>query len=84
MTRDEISDVVLKHIRSNVYGLDDKPIDASRSMLDFGASSLDIVEIVSASMRELQIRIPRTKLMGLKNIDELVDIFFQVKQESLG
>ena len=47
-------------------------------MLDYGISSLDIVEIVSGSMRELQLRVPRTRLANLKNIDELVDVFVGV------
>lgn len=84
MTREETMLVVLKHIRANVYGLDRHQIDASRAMLDLGASSLDIVEIVSASMRELQVKIPRAELTGLKNIDELVDRLHQARQEAAG
>jgi acyl carrier protein len=74
--------VVLKHIRKNVIGLDGKTIDTSRSMLEMGASSLDVVEIVSASMRELKIKIARTRLASLNNIDELVDLFYEVKQSA--
>jgi len=84
MNRDEILQVVLKHIRSNIYGLDGRTLDTSQSMLDMGASSLDVVEIVSASMRELQIRVPRTRLTNLDNVDALVDLFYQVKQERVG
>ena len=80
MSRNEIMEVVLKHIRRNVIGLDGKAIDTSRSMLEMGASSLDVVEIVSASMRELKIKIARTRLAGLNNIDELVDLFHEVDQ----
>lgn len=80
MSRDEIMQVVLKHIRKNVMGLDGKTIDTSRSMLEMGASSLDVVEIVSASMREMKIKIARTRLAGLNNIDELVDVFYEAKQ----
>lgn len=75
MDRDQIMAVVLKHIRLNVDNIDGVQIDPSRSMVDYSASSLDIVEVVSASMRELQIRVPRTELIKLKNINELVDLF---------
>lgn len=81
MTREEILEVVLKHLRQNVDGLEHSPIDPSRSMLDLGATSLDVVEIVSSSMRELQIKVPRTRMAGLKNIDELVDLFHDAKRE---
>lgn len=80
MERDQIMDVVTKHIKRNADGLDGAPIDTSKSMKEFGLSSLDTVEIVSASMRELKIRVPRTELVNLSNIDELIDLFLRVKQ----
>lgn len=80
MDRQQIMEVVARHIRTNAQGLDDAPIDGAKSMKDFGLSSLDIVEVVSASMRELRIRVPRTELASLSNIDELVDLFQRAKQ----
>jgi polyketide biosynthesis acyl carrier protein len=80
MERQQVVDVVTKHIRLNAESLDE-PVDTSKSMKEFGLGSLDIVEIVSASMRELKIRVPRTELANLANIDELVDLFLKVKQE---
>ncbi|HEV2149581.1 MAG TPA: phosphopantetheine-binding protein [Longimicrobiaceae bacterium] len=75
MTREAVVDVVTRNIRMNVDGLPAGEIDTSRSMKELGASSLDIVEIVSGSMRELRIRVPRTELAKLKNVDDLVDLF---------
>jgi acyl carrier protein len=77
----EIRDVVLKHVRENVDGLEGVDIDTRKSMAEYSASSLDIVEVVSASMRELQISIPRTRLSDVKNIDELVELFHQIKHQ---
>ncbi|WP_437786901.1 phosphopantetheine-binding protein [Sorangium sp. So ce1097] len=82
MNRQEVLSVVLKHLRLNVNGLEDREIDPSKSMAEFGASSLDIVEVVSASMRELQIRVPRTELVPLRNMDELVDLFTKIKNKT--
>ncbi|XXV32349.1 phosphopantetheine-binding protein [Sorangium sp. So ce1389] len=72
----------MKHLRLNVNGLEGREIDPSKSMVEFGASSLDIVEVVSASMRELQIRVPRTELAPLRNMDELVDLFTKIKNKT--
>jgi polyketide biosynthesis acyl carrier protein len=83
MSRDQILAIVVKHLRMNVDGLEDRPIDPSKSMRDFGATSLDMVEVVSASMHELRIRIPRTRFANLANIDELVDLFHAVKSDPL-
>lgn len=79
MERNEILSVVLKHIERNVDGAEDVEIDPTKSMLEQGASSLDVVEIVSASMRELKIKVARTELAKLKNIDELVNLFYEIK-----
>ena len=57
-----------------------QPIEPSQSMLDLGASSLDVVEIVSSSMRELQIKILRSELSKLTSIDGLVDMFYATVQ----
>jgi acyl carrier protein len=81
MEREQIADVVTKHIRRNTEGLDGRPVDTSVPMKELGLSSLDIVEVVSASMRELKIRVPRTMLVNLANIDELIDLLLKVKQE---
>ena len=49
-------------------------IDMSRSMKDLGANSLDIVEVVSCAMRELKVKVPRSELSKLTNMDGLVDL----------
>ncbi|MCI0398009.1 MAG: phosphopantetheine-binding protein [Chloroflexi bacterium] len=87
MDRDEILNVVIKHIRFNSTGLENITIDPALSMADYGVSSLDIVETVSASMRELRIKIPRRDLANLKNINELVDAFANARlasEETIG
>ena len=56
-------------------------IDPTRSMVDIGASSLDIVEVVSCSMRDLKVKVPREELMKLDNMDGLVDLLYKAVQE---
>lgn len=82
MERDKVLNVILKNLKLNVDGLEDEDIDTTRSMIDYGASSLDIVEIVSASMRELRIKVPRTELTNLKNINELADLLLTKVQKA--
>lgn len=77
MTRDDILAVVRKHLANAVEGFAAADIDPTKSMKEFGANSLDIVEVVSASMRELKIKIPRSELTKLTNIDGLVDLLHQ-------
>lgn len=74
MKREQIMAVVQKHLADAVDGLDVATIDPARSMKDLGANSLDIVEVVSSSMRELKVKIPRAELSKLTNLDQLVDL----------
>ncbi len=73
-TREEIERIVLTHLRRTVMQLEGQPIDTSLSMKDLGANSLDIVEVVSGSMRTLRIRIPRAELEHLTDVAGLVDL----------
>jgi acyl carrier protein len=75
MSRERVMAVVIKNMKLNIDGLDDIDIDPRKSMLEYGASSLDLVEIVSSSMRDLQIKVSRTELAELESIDGLVDLF---------
>lgn len=81
MTKEEIRDVVLGHLVESVESLRGTEIDTSRSMKDLGANSLDIVEIVSCSMRELRIKVPRSELSKLSNVDQLVDLLHEVASQ---
>lgn len=74
MTKDEIFAVVTKHLKAAVDDLDDARILPESSMKELGANSLDVVEVVSSSMRELKIKVPRSELSKLTNIGGLVEL----------
>jgi acyl carrier protein len=75
MNREHVASVVKKHIAEAVDGVLESDIDSERSLTSYGASSLDIVSIVSGAMRELKVRIPRTELKNIQNIQGLIDLF---------
>ena len=76
MTKEEIIDVIKKNIVDNLDDVELEEIDPQKTMKDYGANSLDMIEVVSCSMRELNIKIPRSELADIKNIDELAQKFF--------
>ena len=81
ITREQVLNVVKKHIVDTLDDVDPSAIDPTKSMKDIGANSLDIVEIVSCSMRELNVKVPRSELSKLTNITELVDLLCKVANE---
>lgn len=76
MEREEIASVVRKYLVEVVGDLKESDIDMSRSMKEFGANSLDIVEVVSCAMRELKVKVPRSELNKLTNMNGLVDLLY--------
>ncbi|NQE34728.1 phosphopantetheine-binding protein [Microcoleus asticus] len=83
MNREEVLNTVIKNMKLNVDGLEETEIDPKKSMAEYGTNSLDIVEIVNSSLRELKIKVPRTQLAGLMNINDLVDMLTKVKNEQV-
>lgn len=76
MERKDILAVIEKHLQKSVPSFTGGIVE-EKMFTDYGANSLDIVEIVSGSMRELKVKIPRTELSEIKNIAGLVDKFVQ-------
>lgn len=77
MTKQEVIEVIRKNIVDNLEDLENETIDPQKSMKDYGANSLDMIEVVSCSMRELNIKIPRAELAEIQNIDALADKFME-------
>lgn len=77
MTREEVIGVIKRHVLDNLEDLEGSEIDPGKSMMDYGANSLDIIDIVSCSMRELKIKVPRGELSEISNIDQLADKFME-------
>jgi polyketide biosynthesis acyl carrier protein len=73
MTEAEVFAVLKKHIMEQLEDeVEESDIDIEKSMLDLGANSLDIVEIVTNTMRELKIKIPRDELASIDTMKGLV------------
>jgi acyl carrier protein len=81
MTRSEIFSVVKSHIRNVVEEAEDAEIPEEASLAELGADSLQVVEIVSRSLKELRLKVPRTDLMSARNLKELVDLFDRAQTE---
>ncbi|MCL4488239.1 MAG: phosphopantetheine-binding protein [Chloroflexi bacterium] len=75
MSRAEIFAIVQANVLAIIEGARGKDIRETDSMRDFGADSLEIVEVVSRSMKQLQIKLPRRELSNAQNLGQLVSAF---------
>ena len=73
-SKTEVFAVVTRHLIDICPDIDSGRVALEVSMKDLGASSLDMVEVVSCSMRELAVRISRQELSDIKDIGGLVDL----------
>ncbi len=82
MTREEIFSVIQSNMRTIIPGANGQEIIDTKSMRDYGADSLEMVEVVSRSMKQLKIKVPRARLVPVTNLKELIDVFAEeaVKQ----
>lgn len=80
--RDEVEAVVKKYLADVMEDFDMTTLDTSKSMRDYGINSLDMVEVVSRSMRELKVKVPRAELNKLTNIDALIDLLDSARSTS--
>lgn len=75
MTAEKVFEVLKKYILDQLEDeVDEKEITINKSMFDLGANSLDVVEIVSNTMRELKIKVPRDILAQVSSMQGLVDL----------
>lgn len=80
MTKEEVFAVLKKYILEQLEDeVEESDVTIDKSMLDLGANSLDIVEIISNTMRELKIKIPRDELAQIDTMEGLVEKMTEFK-----
>jgi acyl carrier protein len=75
MSREEMFAVIRANAQLVLEGAKNKDIQETNSLRDFGADSLESVEVISRSMKQLNLKIPRADLSKLNNIKDLLDLF---------
>lgn len=77
ITKDDVVDTIHKHILAEMDDVDADDLEFAESFRDFGISSLDLLEVVSASMRDLGIKVPKAELADIESVDQLADKFLE-------
>ncbi len=77
MTRDEVLAVVVKNVKEIVPELEKAGVDLNKTYRELDINSLDLVEIVTGTMRELKAKIPINELTTVKTTNDLVDKLFK-------
>lgn len=77
MTQSEIFDIVIRHTREVIPGLDAHRFQPDDSLKALGANSMDRSEIVMMTLESLALTLPLVATAGAKNIGELVSVLHE-------
>ena len=77
MSKEEIFAILKNNIMDVLDELDENEIVIDKCLKELGANSIDRVEIVSLTSEDLNVRIPAEELGDVKNIEDLVNKFYE-------
>ena len=75
MTTADLLNLIARHTREIIPGLDAHQFVASDRLVDLGANSIDRAEIAMLVQETLGLNVSRVELFGPKNIGELAELF---------
>lgn len=75
MNKSLVLELIAKHTREILPGLDAHRFVESDRLADLGANSVDRAEISMMVQESMSLVVPRVELFGPKNIGELADLF---------
>jgi len=74
MQKEEVFEMVIRHAREVVPGLEEHRFEPSQSLKDLGANSIDRSEIVMMTLESLSLKMALVETARAANIGELVNI----------
>lgn len=77
MLKEEVYHIVQETIMDVLPDVEKENISIEKQLKEIGANSIDRMEIVTMSMRELNIKIPLMSFAGVNNIEGLVNVLHE-------
>jgi polyketide biosynthesis acyl carrier protein len=75
MSATDVLELIARHTREILPGLEAHQFAAADRLADLGANSVDRAEIAMMVQETLGLSVPRVEMFGPKNIGELADLF---------
>lgn len=75
MNKSSILELIARHTREILPGLENHRFVESDRLSDLGANSMDRAEISMMVQESLSLVVPRIELFGPKNVGELAELF---------
>jgi acyl carrier protein len=81
MTREEVTAMVFKHVYEALPELRDTGLDPGKSYKEMGIDSLALLQVLTGSTKEMQVKIPRNELATLSTVNGLVELLMKAKSQ---
>jgi len=81
MTREEVTAMVFRHVYEALPELRDAGIDPDKTYKEIGIDSLGLLQVLTGSMKEMRVKIPRNELTDISTVKGLVDLLIKAKSQ---
>lgn len=79
MNKEEVLRLLMKNLKLTIPEFAGEDLDTSKSYKELGVSSLELVRIVNASMKEMGVKMSPNMLASVKTTDDLANVLMQAK-----
>ncbi len=82
MNREALLDLLTGNLKKAVPDFADHDLDAAKTFQELGVSSLDLVEVVTRTTKELGLTLPFQELAKVKTINDLAEVVLRLRPEA--
>ena len=79
MNKEEVLRLLVKNLKLAIPEFADEDLDTSKSYKELGVTSLELVGIVSVSMKEMGVKMSPALLASVKTTDDLANVLMKAK-----
>lgn len=79
MKKEEVVQLLMKNLKLVIPEFGDETVDTSLSYKDLGVSSLELVEIVAVTSKEMGVKLSPTALASVKTTEDLTQVLMAAK-----
>jgi len=80
MNREELLGLLVNNLKKAVPEFAAENLDTSKTYKELGVSSLELVEVVTRTTKELRLTLPFQELAKVRTTDDLADVILRLQQ----
>lgn len=82
MNREELLGLLVNNLKKAIPEFADEDLDTSKAYKELGVSSLELVEVVTRTTKELRLNLPFQELAKVRTTDDLADVIMRLQPEA--